>query len=355
MSEISIKRDVKLAEFTTFKIGGLARFFVEARSESDVMNTFNEAAKDNLEVFVLGGGSNVLISDKGFDGIVLKIALRGISLVETGGSEVLVTAKAGEDWDDFVEFCVAKKLAGIECLSGIPGLVGGTPIQNVGAYGQEVSETIQSVRVYDRKNDEIRSLTNKQCRFAYRKSIFNSKEKERYVVLAVIYSLEKEGKPTIVYRDLKEKFEKHEPTLRETRDAVCEIRRGKGMLVRQGGLDAQSAGSFFKNPVVGSEKLREVGERLAASGAGEIPQYVMDTETFKIPAAWLIEQAGFTKGYTKGNAGLSTKHTLALTNRGNSTAREILELKKEIQTRVFESFGIELVPEPNLIGFDGEK
>jgi UDP-N-acetylmuramate dehydrogenase len=343
---LKIESNVPLAPLTTFKIGGAARFFVRAETEEQIIDAFNFAAEHDFELFVLGGGSNVLIADEGFDGLVLQIALKGITLKEN-----LVTAQAGEDWDEFVAFCVERNLAGVECLSGIPGFVGGTPVQNVGAYGQEVSETIREVRVFDRRSKEILQLSNADCRFAYRTSIFNSTDKNRFIVLAVTYEFRKDGAPKIVYKDLREFFGDRTPTLQETREAVREIRAAKAMLVRQGGADANSAGSFFKNPIVDHESFERIKEIASGFGIENVPSFKADEETVKIPAAWLIEQSGFQKGYQKGGAGLSTRHTLALTNRGEATAREILELKSEIQSKVKEKFGVELVPEPVFVGF----
>lgn len=345
-----IQKNVPLAALTTLKIGGNARYFIRAENENNVIGGLEFAEKNNLETFILGGGSNVLISDAGFDGLVLQIALKGIETFSEKDGTVYVTAQAGEDWDEFVAFCVGKNLQGIECLSGIPGFVGGTPVQNVGAYGQEVSDTIVSVRVFDRKTKEIKELTNIECGFEYRKSIFNTTEKNRLIVLAVTFALKKDGKPQIVYADLKKFFEVKTPDLQETRRAVCEIRASKAMLVRQSGADAQSAGSFFKNPVISKKKIAEL-EKL---GFEDVPNYTVDDRNVKIPAAWLIEKSGFHKGYKKGNAGLSTKHTLALTNRGAATAREILNLKSEIQSKVKELFGIELQTEPVFIGFENK-
>lgn len=351
-----VQEDVLLAPFTTFKIGGKARFFIEAQDKKEIIDAIKFAVENDLKLFILGGGSNILVSDNGFDGLVLRIATRGIKTTKENENHFLVTAQAGEDWDEFVEFCVKKNLAGIECLSGIPGLVGGTPIQNVGAYGQEVSETIKSVKVYDRKTKEILELSNKDCGFEYRKSIFNTTQKDRFVVLCVVYKLIKNGKPKIVYEDLLKRFEKRVPTLKETRKIVKEIRKSKGMLVRQGGLDSQSAGSFFKNPIVEIDKFKEIQE--VAKGLkvinenGGVPFYKIDTNLVKIPAAWLIEKSGFHKGYQKGNAGLSTCHTLALTNRGHAKAEDILKLKQEIQKKIKDIYSIELIPEPNFIGFN---
>ena len=342
-----IEENVPLAPLTTLKIGGAARFFLRAETEDQVADGCRFAVENGFELFVLGGGSNVLISDEGFDGLVLQIALKGIEVKEN-----LVIAQAGEDWDEFCEFCVSRNLAGIECLSGIPGFVGGTPVQNVGAYGQEVSESIRAVRVFDRKSSEVLELTNADCKFAYRTSIFNSTERERFIVLAVSYELNAGGEPKIVYKDLREYFAEKKPTLRETRDAVRAIRAEKAMLVRQGGLDSNSAGSFFKNPIVDNEKFQEIARIAKSFGVTEVPSFKAGEKSVKIPAAWLIEQSGFHKGYRKGNAGLSQKHTLALTNRGGATAQEILALKNEIQTRVKEKFGVALVPEPVFVGFE---
>ncbi len=339
---IEIKTQVPLADFTTLKIGGEARLFVEVSTEDQIIETVQFAKQNDLDIFVLGGGSNCLISDNGFDGVVLKIALKGVQF-----NENKVIAQAGEDWDEFVKLCVDKQLQGIECLSGIPGLVGGTPVQNVGAYGQEVSETIEMVRVFDRKSHQILELNNQYCKFSYRKSIFNSTETNRFIVVSVTFILSENGTPKLVYKDLKEYFNGKIANLAETRDAVCEIRAKKAMLVRQKGKDSQSVGSFFKNPIVLNDKLIEI-EKVSKK---VVPNFKFDDENVKIPAAWLIEQSGFKKGYKLGNAGLSTKHTLALTNRGDAKATDILALKSEIQAKVKTKFGIELNPEPIFIGF----
>ncbi len=343
---LKIEENVPLAPLTTFKIGGVARFFVRAETEDQVVEAFNFAEENGFELFILGGGSNILIADKGFDGLVLQIALKGILVAGN-----LVTAQAGEDWDEFCRFCVENNLAGIECLSGIPGFVGGTPVQNVGAYGQEVSETIITVRVFDRKSKEILELTNADCNFAYRTSIFNTTDRNRFIVLSVTYALKPGGEPKIVYKDLREAFGEHKPDLSETRETVRKIRAEKAMLVRQGGLDANSAGSFFKNPIVEQAKFAEIVETAKKLGIENVPSFNADDSKVKIPAAWLIEKSGFQKGFTKGNAGLSTKHTLALTNRGGATANEMFALKDEIQRTVKDKFDVELVPEPVFVGF----
>ena len=347
-----MQENVSLAPFTTLKVGGKARFFVSAETEKQVPEAITFAEQNDLDVFVLGGGSNVLIADKGFDGLVVQINLKGISFSAEKDGIIYVTAQAGEDWDEFVRFCVGKNWQGIECLSGIPGFVGGTPVQNVGAYGQEVSETITTARVFDRKSREILELTNADCGFLYRQSIFNAKEKDRFIVLAVTFALKADGEPKIVYKDLLDFFAGKTPTLTETREAVCRIRAEKAMLVRQGGIDSNSAGSFFKNPVVSKNDFEKIVEIAKKMGFKSVPHFPFSEENVKIPAAWLIEKSGFQKGYQKGRAGLSSRHTLALINRGNASAAEILELKNEIQAKVKDMFSVELTVEPVFIGFD---
>jgi len=346
-----IEKDVSLGKFTTFKIGGRAGFFASARSETEVVEALQFAKQNDLNVFILGGGSNVLIADEGFDGLVLKIALKGISIFPKKDKTVRVRAQAGEDWDEFVKLCVEKNLQGVECLSGIPGFIGGTPVQNVGAYGQEVSETIVMVRCFDRKNEKIVELTNADCEFAYRTSLFNMTEKNRYIVLAVTFALKVGGEPKIIYRDLQNYFGDRKPSLKETREAVIKIRAEKSMVIDPRDPNSQSAGSFFKNPIVTKEKFTEI-ERLARlSGIETVPFYKVDDIKVKIPAAWLIEKSGFHKGFQKGKVGLSTNHTLAIVNLGNAKAVDVLALKDEIQSKVNFCFGVELKPEPVFVGF----
>ncbi len=336
-----LKKDVPLAELTTLKIGGKARFFVCAKNERDVFSAYKYAKSRQTEVFILGGGSNVLISDNGFDGLVLQIGLQGIERTENA-----VTARAGEDWDKFVAFCVENNLAGIECLSGIPGFVGGTPVQNVGAYGQEVSESIESVRCLDRETCEIVELENTDCGFAYRTSIFNTTAKNRYIVLAVTYNLKSNGEPKIDYADLQKYFGERTPSLRETRQAVLEIRAAKSMVIDERDINSRSAGSFFKNPIVANAKFAEICENLGET----IPSYKVSAGNVKIPAAWLIENAGFAKGYRLGKVGLSSKHTLAIVNYDCGNAADIIKLKDEIQAKVQAKFSLELMPEPIFVG-----
>jgi UDP-N-acetylmuramate dehydrogenase len=285
-----------------------------------------------------------LISDRGFDGVVLQIGLKGIETIEQRSQMVSLTVGAGEDWDPFVSYCVEHDLAGVECLSGIPGLVGGTPVQNVGAYGQEVAGTIREVRCYDRPARQFVVLSNAECGFTYRSSIFNSTARDRYVVLQVTFELQNEGRPKIVYKDLVEYFDDMQPTLADVRSAVLKIRRAKSMVIDPADPNSKSAGSFFKNPVVERDKLDALRTRFP-----DMPGFEFGDKV-KIPAAWLIEIAGFAKGYRLGNAGISMNHTLALINRGDATASEMIALKNLIQETVAAKFGIDLQPEPVFIG-----
>ncbi len=347
----TIQKDVSLADLTTLKIGGKARFFVRAKKETEIVEALAYASKNNLQVFILGGGSNVLISDAGFDGLILQIALKGISTSPKKTGIVDVMANAGEDWDSFVKFCVEKNLQGLECLSGIPGFVGGTPVQNVGAYGQEVSETVREVRAFDRIEKQFVNLTAAECRFAYRSSIFNTTKKNRFIVSAVTYALKSGEQPKIEYRDLQNYFIGKTPNLDDVRRAVLEIRAGKSMVINALDPNSKSAGSFFKNPVITEKKFSELEKCAKKLGLKIIPHFYTDEENVKIPAAWLIENSGFRKGFAKGNAGISTNHTLAIVNLGNASAAEVLALKNEIQTAVKNIFGIDLIPEPVFVGF----
>jgi len=343
-----IQQQVPLAPLTTFRVGGPARYFVEARSEEEVRAAVAEARSRGWPLFVLGAGSNLVISDAGWPGLVLKIALSGIS-EERDGQRVRFDVAAGEDWDSFVAHAVARDCAGIECLSGIPGTVGGTPVQNVGAYGQEVADTIVSLRALDTSSGKICELQNADSGFAYRTSIFNARERGRYIVLQVTFELIFGGAPRLEYADLKHHFagRSNPPTLAETRDAVRAIRLSKAMLIVPGDDDCRSAGSFFKNPVLTRAAFDQLHERSPA-----IPNFPARDGMVKVAAAWLVEQAGFPKGLTRGPVGISRKHALAIVNRGGATAADIINLKNEIQQRLLDTFGVELRPEPVFVGFD---
>jgi UDP-N-acetylmuramate dehydrogenase len=341
---------IPLAPYTTFRIGGPARWFAEAATEADIFEAVGFARTRGLPLFVLGGGSNLLVSDDGFSGLVLRIALKGIEQ-----RDEIFRVAAGEDWDSVVSHAVAQNYAGIECLAGIPGTVGGTPVQNVGAYGQEVSETIVAVRAIDLASLAAKDLSPGDCGFSYRRSIFNSTERGRYIVTRVDYALKKDGPARIAYADLKRHFSSSEgPSLHEVSAAVRSIRRQKGMLIVPGDADCRSAGSFFKNPIVSADHYA----RIAAAFAEPVPHYPAPEDQIKdqvkgrikLPAAWLVEQAGFHKGYALGPAGISSRHTLALINKGNAKAADILALRDRIVAAVEERFSIRLEPEPVFLG-----
>jgi UDP-N-acetylmuramate dehydrogenase len=346
-----ITENLPLAPLTTLKVGGPARYFIEARTIADVSEAVDFSRSRHLALFVLGGGSNLVISDAGWPGVVLKIGLTGIDHRHENDRDIL-EAGAGEDWDKFVGFAVAHNCSGIECLSGIPGSVGGTPVQNVGAYGQEVASTIDSVLALDLRDGQVRELCNQACGFSYRTSIFNTSETGRYIILRVSYRLQQGGDAFIAYTDLKKYFAGwgEKPTLANTRDAVRQIRAGKGMLITAGNDDCRSAGSFFKNPILSADQFRELSTRAAAKKL-QIPSYPALDLQQKISAAWLVEHSGFSRGYGSGRVGISRKHALAIVNRGDATAAEVLAFKDDIQQRVEEIWGIRLQPEPVFVGF----
>jgi UDP-N-acetylmuramate dehydrogenase len=301
-----------------------------------------------MPMFVLGGGSNLVIADEGFRGLVLRIALAGLSFDSRDG-ETCVRAAAGELWDVVVASSVARGLAGLESLSGIPGSVGGTPIQNVGAYGQEVADTIDGVEVFDRQTGTTGTLSRNDCRFSYRMSRFKRDEPERFVVCAVTYRLQ-HAAPSASYPDVVRYLERAAiaaPSVADVRAAVLSIRRSKGMVVDEADPDSRSVGSFFMNPVVSEAQREEVSRR-----AGERPPAFPVADGVKVPAAWLIERAGFTRGFVDGVVGISTKHPLALVNRGGATAADIVRLATTIKRRVLDRFGIALRTEPVFVGFE---
>jgi UDP-N-acetylmuramate dehydrogenase len=346
MDGLEIREGVALAPYTTLGIGGPARYFVVAQAEADVEQAVGWAGERGLKLFVLGGGSNLLVRDTGFDGLVLKIDIKGVEALGGGRFDV----GAGEVWDRFVEMMLYVGMAGVECLAGIPGSVGGTPVQNVGAYGQEVSETIESVRAFDRVKGEWVGMAKAECRFRYRESLFNTDEPGRYIVTRVRFELRPEGEPTLRYADLRRRFaEGEKPTLLEVATAVREIRRAKGMLLVAGDADCRSAGSFFKNPIVGVDRLEGIAGA-AGMDVSKVPHWPAGEGRTKLPAAWLLEQAGFVKGYGEGRAGISTRHTLALTNRGGASSADIEGLQAEIVLGVEKKFGIALEREPVLLG-----
>jgi UDP-N-acetylmuramate dehydrogenase len=343
--------NVPLAPLTTLKVGGPARYFIEAKTIAEVGESVEFARSRHLPLFVLGGGSNLVISDAGWPGLVLKLGITGIE-ESTQNGKSLFDVGAGEEWDKFVARAVSHNCAGVECLSGIPGSVGGTPVQNVGAYGQEVAETVESVLAQDLKDGQLHELCSEACGFKYRTSIFNTTERGRYIILRVRYALAPGGDPRIQYADLTKHFAGwgKTPTLADTREAVRRIRASKAMLITPGDEDCRSAGSFFKNPVLAADQYQELTKRAAAKGL-QVPSYPALDAQKKVSAAWLVEHSGFSKGYSSGRVGISRKHALAIVNRGEATAADIVALKEHIQQRVEDIWGIRLEPEPVFVGF----
>jgi UDP-N-acetylmuramate dehydrogenase len=333
-------RPESLAPLTTLRLGGPARRFVEARTDAEVI----EAARD--AALVMAGGSNVVIADEGVPGTVVRIATRG---VERDGARL--TVAAGEDWDPLVARCVADDLQGFECLSGIPGSVGATPIQNVGAYGQEVSETVESVRVYDRATDRVEDMPAAACGFVYRGSVF--KYHDRRVVLSVTFRMREAAESgPLRYAELARALDipvGGTAPIADVREAVLALRRGKGMVIDPADPDSVSAGSFFTNPILEHDAYEALARRAAPLHP---PAWPEPDGRVKTSAAWLIEQTGFHRGYGNGRAGISTKHTLALVNRGGATTADLMALAREIAAGVHERFGVALHPEPVLVGHE---
>lgn len=348
-----LQENIPLAPLTTFRIGGPARYFVAVKSAVEVQEATLFAEAKNLPLFVLGGGSNLLVGDAGWPGLVLHVAIPGID--RHAGTDhmgrVLFDVGAGESWDRFVSQAVAAKCAGVECLSGIPGSVGATPVQNVGAYGQEVSETIESVEVFDTEDRQLREFCPEACAFGYRSSIFNTSDRGRFIVLRVTYALRPGGEAHIQYADLKRHFAGREtrPNLAEVREAVRHIRARKGMLITEGDPDCRSAGSFFKNPVISADQHADLERRASAKGLA-LPAYPALEKNKKVSAAWLVEHSGFSRGYGFGRVGLSSKHALALINRGGASATEVVAFQNQIGHRVEEIWGVRLEPEPVFVG-----
>jgi UDP-N-acetylmuramate dehydrogenase len=343
---------VRLADYTTLRLGGPARGFVRAGTEDELIEAVRAADAAGEPVLILGGGSNLVVSDEGFDGTVIQVATRGVA--RDGGPGVLTVA-AGEEWDSVVARTVAEGLAGLECLSGIPGLAGATPIQNVGAYGQEVSETITGVRVYDRVRRDVLDIPNGLCGFAYRTSRFRGAD--RFVVLSVTFDLAVQVLSAPVrYAELAATLgvpPGGQVESAEARAAVIELRQRKGMVIDPADPETRSVGSFFVNPVLDAPALAAVEAAARARCGPEtcVPCFEVGDGLVKVPAAWLIERAGFGKGYNPGDgARISAKHTLALVNAGTASTAALLALAIQIRDGVRDAFGVSLAPEPVLVG-----
>jgi UDP-N-acetylmuramate dehydrogenase len=334
-----------LANHTTLRVGGLAREMITIDTEAELVETVRTLDARGEPLLILGGGSNLLIGDAGFDGTVIKIATRGIAEDTAACSGAVVRVSAGEPWDPLVGYAIEREWSGLEAMSGIPGLVGATPIQNVGAYGAEVSELISTVRTLDRSTGQIKTLFPIECGFGYRTSRFKS-DPGRFLVLSVTFQLRLGSmSQPIRYLELARalgiEVGQRAPAS-EVRQAVLALRTTKGMVLVEDDHDTWSAGSFFTNPLISFAKARTLPP--------EAPRFNQSDGMIKTSAAWLIERAGFGKGFGDGAAQLSSKHTLALTNRGGATAADLLSLAREIRAGVQAKFGIELVPEPVLVG-----
>jgi UDP-N-acetylmuramate dehydrogenase len=372
-STVTVREQIPLAGYTTLGLGGPAARFIEAGDDDQVVAAVRDADRGGDPALVLGGGSNLVVADEGFPGTVVHLATRGVRITTDDGAAG-VTVAAGEDWDRLVERCVAEGLSGIECLSGIPGLAGATPIQNVGAYGQEVAETITAVRVYDRLLDCVAELANADCGFGYRSSTFKrgaaagsrasrsaadpAAASGRYVVLGVVFRLAAtQLSAPVRYPELARALgvtEGDRVPLADARAAVLALRRAKGMVLDPADPDTRSAGSFFTNPVLDRRQFADLERRMAARQSAQtvqVPHFAAGDGQVKVPAAWLIEQAGFGKGYPLDAAArISSKHTLALVNADGASTAGLVRLAREIRDGVRQAFGVELVAEPVLVG-----
>jgi UDP-N-acetylmuramate dehydrogenase len=330
---------------TTFELGGPARWFVEANDEASLIDALDLARAHSLPVLVLGGGSNLVVDDAGFPGVVVRIAMRGVSMREEG-DRTIVDVGAGEPWEPLVARTVDARLAGFECLSGIPGLVGGTPIQNVGAYGQDVRETIVEVRTVHRATREIRVRNREECRFAYRHSAFKDDARDE-IVTSVRFALHRDRAPAVRYPELERAMKDRgvAPTLASVREVVLSLRRSKSMVIDPNDENRRSAGSFFTNPIVSTTKADDVASR---AGDAKMPRFSAENG-IKLSAAWLIERAGFVKGTRRGAVGISSRHALALVHHGGGTTRALLDLALEIVETVRARFDVTLRPEPVIV------
>lgn len=348
------QKDVILSDYTTICLGGKADNFISCATTESVQETVKYSKENNLSLQVISGGSNIIFPDEGYRGIVMKVDIKGISLKHENGKAKLITG-AGENWDETVRYTVDNGLAGLECLSGIPGTAGATPVQNVGAYGQEVKDIVKTVKAIDRKTlDEVK-FNNEECNFGYRDSRFKSSDKDRYIITEVIFEFDIKKEPEIKYPELKDYIERSSASLvtksqieklNFIRESVLSLRKKKSMLTDPENPDTRSCGSFFTNPVLKEDEFKSF-EKTAEDLNLKFPFYRTGSK-YKIPAAWLVENSGFRKGYTENGAGISSSHSLALVNRGCST-EALLELSEKIKIRVKEKFGIRLMTEPVIV------
>ncbi|MEO6077482.1 MAG: UDP-N-acetylmuramate dehydrogenase [Candidatus Andersenbacteria bacterium] len=354
-----IQKNISLSDFTTIKLGGVASEFISCASNQDIISALEYATQKNIPVHVLGGGSNTIFQDTGFAGLVIYIKTSGISHEEQSSGTVLLTAQAGENWDDVVQYAVTLGAVGIECLSSIPGSCGGTPFQNVGAYGQDVSQTIQTVHVIERSTGKQLQFSNSECQFGYRTSKFKTTDRDKYIITQVVFKLEKNKTPEIKYPELEKmighsntqgvavKLRANNAKLVQIRTAVLALRKKKSMLIDSTDPNSISCGSFFTNPIIPKTDF----ENNAVLKNSDIPKFPTDDNSntmLKLSAGWLIEHAGFSKGMKQGSVGISDNHSLALVNRGGTT-QELLDFAHHIQKTVQQKFGIKLELEPVVV------
>ncbi len=351
-SPCSPLNDVPLALRTTLEVGGRARYFLQTANPEEVASGLSWAREHDVDVAIIGGGSNLLIADRGFDGLVIR--QRDASLEhDVDGDSVRLRVTAGMNWDALVAWSVSRGFAGLECLSGIPGDVGACPIQNIGAYGQEVADVMSGVVALERQSGKTVTFDREACAFGYRDSMFKSVAPDRYVVTSVAMTLRAGGAATLRYSELERRVRQEgTPTLAKVRETVLALRSDKSMVLDPKDENRRSAGSFFLNPIVSPDGAQQAMERAAVLAPGEtMPRYPASSGSVKLSAAWLIERSGLSKGTVRGPVGLSTRHSLAIVNRGGATAAQIVDFAVEIQTRVRDEFGVSLRPEPRPLGF----
>lgn len=351
-TDLAVRTDVPLAGLSSLRVGGPARCFAYASSLEDVSSAYDWCKARGEALTVVGGGTNVVVADEGLDGLVLAVAIRGTTF-ELDGEDLVVNAGAGEPWDAVVGGVVERGFGGLECLSGIPGLTGGTPIQNVGAYGQEVAGVIDRVTVFDWTTGAVRDLAARECGFAYRSSRFKHADAGRFIVCHVSFRLHRSD-ANVTYPDISAELQRvgrGRADVADVRAAVLAVRKRKGMVLDGADPDTRSVGSFFTNPVVSEADA----DRISVAAGAAVPTYPQTAGGVRIPAAWLIEQSGWKKGNRDGRAGISTKHTLALVNRGGATAADVVRLAGRIARSVHERFGVRLRAEPVFMGFAGDR
>ena len=345
---MNIETSVPLAPFTTIKLGGAAQEFASCETNQDIIDVLTYAQEKKSPLHILGGGSNTLFADSGFSGLVMHVQLKGITHTEQSDGSLLITAQAGEEWDSVVQYAIAHNATGIECLSGIPGSVGGTPFQNVGAYGQDVSQTIQTVFTINRETFEHTEFSNQECNFGYRTSIFKEGDRDKYIITAVAFRLETNKAPEITYPELQNEVGEHtissKEGLQQVRNAVLRLRKKKSMVIDPQDPNSISCGSFFTNPIISVQEF----EHNTALSQSDIPNFPEPHDRIKLSAGWLIEHAGFSKGMKFGNVGISENHNLALVNRSGTT-QEMLAFAQQIQDAIEEKFTIHLQLEPVVI------